>query len=301
MDDSQTPEAIANQALDAAGLPELFVGNLNEGTAAARVILRSYVECVRQLLRGVHWDFARKDAPLQMVADASGQTSGVGTLVPSGFLYSYAYPTDCAKVRFIPANYIGTTVPVPEGNITPPNNTAPLTAVSGQPPVWGVPLMPSRFLITNDPNYVPPDTANNTPGVAPVGQTLILSNVKNARCIYTFEAYYPNLWDALFREAMVAFLAAKIAFALHKDKKLGRAIRSDQIAIAMGAVKQAATTNGNESWSNADLTVDWMRFRSSGGWQGNWGSAFGMGPGYLFGGTDPIGWGVTGLGNTSAF
>lgn len=300
VDDSMTPTAIANQALDAAGLDELFLGNINEGTRQARVIMRAYTECVRQLLRGVHWDFARKEAPLQMVADASGQTADVGSLVPSGFLYSYNYPTDCAKVRFIPGNYTGTQVPVPSGNIVPANSSSPLTSVSGQPQAWGLPMIPTRFLITGDPNYIPEGASNSVPGVSPVSQTLILSNVRNARCVYTFEAFYPNLWDALFREAAVAYLAAKIAFPLHKDKRVARQIRADQIAIAQGAVKQAMATNGNEAWSNADLAVDWMRFRQSGGWQGNWGSPWGgVGPGYLFGGLDPIGWGS--VSNTSAF
>ena len=300
MDDYNTPTAVANQALDQAGI-DMFLGDLSEGTRPAQVCLRAYTECLKQLIRAVLWDWARRDAPLQMVADASGQTANVGTMVPSGFLYSYNMPTDCAKVRFIPGNYRGQFSPVPAGNIVPVDSGAPLTSAPVQVNA-PVPLMPTRFLITSDPNYIPEGASNQLPGISPIGQTLILSNVYMARCIYTFEGFFPNLWDALFREAMVAYLASKIAFPLHDDKKLGRAVRADNIEIAKRAVNQAAVTNGNESWASSDLTVDWMRFRNSGGWGGNWGNNWGAGPGYLFGGVDPIGWGGGGgLGNSSAF
>jgi hypothetical protein len=299
MADEYSPTSVANQAIDAAG-GDLVLGDIEDGTRQSQVILRAYVECLKQLLRAVHWDFARRDAPLQMVADASGQTADVGTLVPSGFLYSYSYPTNCAKVRFIPGNYIGQVSPVPVGNIVPPNDGSPLMAASTQPVPLGMPLVPTRFLITSDPNYIPEGASNDLPGISPIGQTLILSNVRGARCVYTFDAVYPNLWDSLFRQAMVAYLASQIAFPLNKDKKFARQIRADNITIAQGAVRQAMTTNGNESWASSDLSVDWMRFRNSGGWAGSWGNNFGAGPGYLFGGLDAISWGG-GLGNSSAF
>lgn len=298
MADEYTPTAIANQAIDAAGL-DYSLGDIEDGTRQSQVILRHYSECLKQLLRAANWDWARRETPLQMVADASGQTSTVGSLVPSGFLYSYSYPTNCAKVRFIPANYRGQYSPVPSGNIVPSDSDAPLTSAPIQTNA-PVPLMPSRFLITSDPNYIPDGAANDLPGVSPIGQTLILSNVYMARCVYTFEANYPNLWDSLFREAMVSFLASKIVFPLGKDKKFARQIRADNIAIAQAAVRNAMVTNGNESWASSDLTVDWMRFRNSGGWGGTWGNNWGPGPGYLFGGLDAIAWGG-GLGNSSAF
>lgn len=298
MSDEYTPTAIANQALDAAGI-DMTLGDIEDGTRTSQVVLRQYTECLKQLLRAVHWDFARKEAFMQLVADASQQTATVGTQVPAGFLYSYNYPTDCAKVRFIPMNYVGQTAAVPAGNIVPPNSSLPLTTGSTTGPL-ALPLVPSRFLITSDVNYIPDGASNNIPGISPIGQTLILSNVKDARCVYTFNATYPNLWDPLFREAMVGLLASKIAFPLNKDKKLARVLRADNIAIAQGAVKQAMMTNGNETWANSDLQVDWMRFRNSGGWQGNWGANGFGGPGYLFGGLDAISWGGA-TGNSSAY
>lgn len=299
MADEWTPTAVANQALSAAGI-DFVLGQIEEGTRPSQVILQYYTECLRQLLRAVHWDFARREVFLQLVADATGaaQAAGnnVGTLVPAGFTYSYNYPTNCMKVRFLPANYWSALVPgVPSGNIVPANSSSPLT--TGTVPTVPTRLVPTRFLLTSDPNYIPDGAANNTLGISPIGQTLILSNVQDARCVYTFEASYPNLWDPLFREAMVAFLASKIAFPLGKDKKFARQIRADNIAIAQDAVKRAAATNGNETFFSSDLSVDWMRFRSSGNAAGYWGGGLGSGQGYLFGGVDPIAWGI----NSSAF
>lgn len=293
--DHFSPTSIANQALNVAGLP-FFLGDIQEGTRAAQVCLRAYTECFRQLIRGCHWDWARREVPLVLLADASMQTPNVGTIVPAGFLYEYAYPTDCAKLRFIPANYWNLSPPIPSPNIVPPDSEAPLTTGIGQPPWVGQRLVPSRFLITSDPNYVG-EASNDIQGISPIGRTVILSNIQNARGVYTFEGSYPNLWDSLFRNAMVNYLASEICFALYDNKQLGLKIATALAAKAMVAVQSARTTNGNESWANADLNVDWMRVRSSGSWFTNWGNNWGAGPGCLFGGYD----GIAFVGNTAAF
>ena len=289
MSDFYTVESIVNQAMDAAAL-DFTIGSITEGTRPAQVALRSYTTCMRQLLRSAHWTFARKEGPLQLVADASGQTSGVGTLVPGGFVYSYSMPADCMKVRFIPASYFNVNPPVPSDNIVPDDSDAPLMTGLGSPPYGQSRMIPSRFLIANDPNYVPDGASNNLPGVAPIGQTVICSNVQNAKCVYTTEASWPNLWDELFRGAMVAFLASEIVLSLAKDKKFGLVMRDRNIAIAKDKIREARATSGNETWTSSDLSVDWMRVRMSGGFGRGygWGGAWGPGGGYLFGGYDGI-------------
>lgn len=146
------PTDIVARAFDAAGV-EYVEGDLQDGTRPMQVALRSYGECLRQLLRAANWDFARRTAPLQLLADASGQTANVGSIVPYGtFQYEYAYPTDCAKVRFIPQNYGSATAPIPSDNIQIP--TTPLTSVGT--PISPTPRMiPARFVIATDPNYPP--------------------------------------------------------------------------------------------------------------------------------------------------
>lgn len=287
MSDYFSPESVANEALDAAGV-DFTIGQLTEGTRPAQVTLRKYATCLRQLLRGAHWTFARREAYLQLVADASGQTPNVGTLVPSNFQYSYSLPVDCAKVRYIPANLYGV-IPVPPSNITPNGEGAPLTTVSTQPGWTGQRIVPTRFLITNDVNYIPDGAGNDIQGVSPVGQTLICSNQQNARCVYTFYATYPNLWDELFRSAMVALLASEIALPLATKKAEGERRRNENIQIAKDKIREARAISGNETWASSDLSVDWMRVRNSGGYSNGYGWGGGpYGAGYLFGGYDAL-------------
>lgn len=292
--DQYTPTAVANQAVQAAGL-RMVLGDIQDGTEASQVCLRAYSECVRQMLRGAHWDWARRSVALQLVADASGQTPNIGRQVSDGFLYAYAYPADCAKLRFIPGNYWNVKPPIPEPNITPSDSAAPLFNVTPGAPVQNR-MTPSRFLITNDPNYAPEGASNNIPGVSPIGGTVILSNVQSAIGVYTLEAMWLNLWDSLFRSAVVDYIASEIAFVLHTDKKLGLAVQDRLATRAQAKLSEARRTNGNETWANADLSVDWMRMRMSGGFTagGYWGNNWGGGPGCLYGGYDSVAFGNTG-------
>ena len=91
------PTDIANQAIDAIMWPEVL-GDLEDGSHEAAIVLRAYRQCLMQLLRAAHWAFARKTAPLILLADATGNSPNVGTVVPNPwFCYEYEYPTDCAK------------------------------------------------------------------------------------------------------------------------------------------------------------------------------------------------------------
>lgn len=277
---NQTPTDVANQALDAIGA-DFTLGDIQEGTKPAQTLLRAYGQGVRQLLRAANWDFARKTTPLTLLADASGNTANVGTIVPIPWIYEYAYPTDCMKVRFIPQNW-GQTPAIPTTNIQLP--TTPATTVSGSPVYTGQRTIPSRFVVATDPNY-PVDPASITSevqGVGPDTRTVILSNVPDAQVIYTALVVYPSVWDNLFRQAMVAYLAQAVAMSALKDKKLARVMRGDQIAIAKDALRNARIADGNEGWYNSDLSVNWIDTRNSG--FGSW--TDGAGPGILWGGWD---------------
>jgi hypothetical protein len=290
--DEYSPEGVCNLALDACGL-DMTIGSLQEGSRAAQVCLRFYSRGVQQILLGALWDFARRQVDLELVADATGQTEDVGDTVPGPFTYAYAYPVDCLRLRYIPAR-TDIDVPVPAGNIVPSGSPAPIISNLNPGIVGGV--LPTRFLVTGDTENIPDDASNEVPGISPTSRTVILSNQRYARGVYTYKAMYPNLWSATFRQAAVAFIASQIALPLHEDKKFGMLMRRENIAIAQGAINEARRTNGNESWSSSDLAVDWMRFRVSGGSGGPWG---GTGPGALFGGIDNIAFGHTA--NSSAF
>jgi len=286
---SNTPTDIANQALDAIGYPNA-IGDLEEGTRPAQVLLRAYGQCLRQLLRCAHWDFARKTAPLTLLADATGNTEAVGTLVPVPWIYEYAYPTDCAKARFIPWNRQGSPA-APSGNIVPANPSSPLVTGLGLPTLTGQRIVPARFTIASDVNY-PPQQGQiywQVQGVSPQGRTVVLTNVQNAEMVYTAILLYPSVWDALFRAAMVAYLASEVALPLwaDKDKKFGLQIQTQQVGLTKQKIKQARITDGNEGFYSSDIPVDWMQTRRVGfgvtGWSGV------DGPGMLLGGWDSVG------------
>lgn len=286
-----TPTDIAQQAIDASG-GDTVIGDIEEGTREAQVCLRQYRQCLMQLFRGAHWDFARGQIPMQLLADAT--RAFPPNIVPTPWLYEYAYPIDCMKARFVPWNP-PTNLPIPSGNIVPPNNNVPLTSVPLTIPPGGK-LRPARFLLANDANYPPPTgtVTWETQGISPVGRTVILTNVRNATLVYTQLILYPSQWDSLFRAAMVAFLAAEIALPLNKDKKFGMQMRRENFGILKQKLELARVANGNEAWSSSDFATDWIQFRRTGGGYGTWGHE--SGPGVLgFGWEDCFG------GNDSAY
>lgn len=281
-------EDIVNRALDACG-SELALGSLQSGTREAQVALRAYGPCMSQLSRTAHWDCLRKMAPLLLLGDATGQTPNVGTLVQQPWTYVYAYPIDCIKARFVPWNN-----PATNNNQGPPGNNslgpAPIMTGLATPPLNQRQIRPARFLIGTDTNYPAVQSAPSwdqqlewweVQGISPTSRTVVMTNVKQAELCYTALIPYPNMWDALFQEALVALLASVIALPLNKDKKLGMALRTQNIAIARDKIMQARISDGNEGFYNSDLSTDWIRARSSGGSRlfGGWGT--GDGPGVL--------------------
>lgn len=299
---SSLPQDIANQALDAAGV-DFTIGDMEEGTRPAQVLLRAYGQCLRQLLRGANWDFARKTAPMTLLADASGQTANVGSQVPVPWLYEYSYPTDCMKVRFIPWNGPGLVSPPPPSNIQLPPVPLLTGQGNGQQPLTGQRLRPARFVIATDFNYPPPpgQITWEVQGVSPEGRTVVLTNVKQALCVYTALMLYPSVWDVLFRAALVSYLASEVCLSLHKDKKLALALRPQLIAAVKEKLAEARRVDGNEAFTNTTMSVDWMQYRNSGGWRGNTGS---FGPDGGFGGDCGVfgyGWDSVGFSDGSAY
>lgn len=281
---SYTPTDVAVQALDAIG-SEVTIGDIEEGSREARVLVRAYRFCLRQLLRGAHWDFARKLAPLTMLGDATGATVGVGTSVVTPWLYEYSYPTDCAKARFVPFSGVN-------ANTIASNWVAPSIWGNGlvevPPGAWGaggaapnpVPvgpasdrrLRPAPFILSADTNYppLPGQQLWAIPGVGNQGRTVILTNVYMAKLCYTEIVMEPQRWDDLFRAALVSYIASEVALPLTRDKKLGLVIRKEQIAITKQKLDVARATNGNEAWTQSDITVDWMQVRRGENWRDGW-------------------------------
>lgn len=260
------PTDLANLALDKIGF-KTVLGDIEDGTIAAQVCLRSYRECLSQLLRGAHWQFARKQAPLTLLGDASGQTPNVGTLVVRPWRYEYSYPVDCCRLIYVPFRHppaMGRNYALPAVPINPALAAGNQNQHGGRP-------RPSRFLVARDHNYPPTlgQISWEVQGLSPQGRTVILSDVQQAEAVYTSMVLYSSEWDALFRSAFVAYLASEVAVPLAADtpqaKQMAMKEREAQIAIVKAKLMEARIVDGNESWSSTDHQADWMQFRRTGG------------------------------------
>ena len=321
----QLPADIVNRAYDALGTG-IIIGSFDDGTTESEAARRIYGPQLRQLLRAANWAFARKRAPIQLLADATGVTPSVGTNVEPPWLYAYAWPIDGVRARWLPWSGFppqglttGGLPPIP-GNVgigtTPimPN----LNAGGGATPLY--PLeRPARFLCAVTDQYPAVIGATdwaNLPdldyieGVGPNSRRIILTNVppfgsgvmSGAQLVYTFLCLEIEVWDDLFSEAMVAALASRLALpsiagktgATPQDKARAIAERNNQIAIAKNAVREARVASSQEAgWpQTTDHTPDWIRTRRTGRarW-GAWGEfGDGAGPGYTYYGWEGIGW-----------
>lgn len=281
---------LINQALDSIGWAEM-VGDPEEGTHHAQVALRQYRTCRQQLLQAALWDFAMRQAPLTLLADASGNTADAGNVVPLAWLYEYAWPTDALRIRYIPWNLNNPSTLTPQNNIQLPQ-TPLVTGIGQLPP--GARIIPAKFRVSTDYNYPVPGGTQTTDvmGVSPQGRTVVLCNVKQVQAVYTADMLYPSVWDPLFREALVAYLGAQMAVPIWSKKdqsqKTGIAARDRLIPIVKDKLTMARVANGNGSGtSSSDIAVDWMRARYVGGigsyanWgPGGWGSGEGGGFGW---------------------
>jgi hypothetical protein len=106
---------------------------------------------------------------------------------------------------------------------------------------------------------------------------------------------YPDQWDPLFRQAFVALLASQIVMGVTSDRKLAIGLRDDQVKVCRMALDQARVSDGNEGAFSSDLSVDWLRIRSTGGWNGGGNGGF-EGGGMLY-----SGWDAVSFGNGSAY
>lgn len=281
-------EEICNRALDILGVQNT-IGDLQEGTVEARPMLRNYMPALQELLRAAHWNFARRQFPLTLLQDATGQLSdpdlgiGTGTTGMGSFRFEYAWPIDCMKARYIPLNLI----PL---NTTPP---VPLTTANSLIPNYYNPITPAPFLVSNDvvPNLIGAITDwnqlpdfDNAQGQGLTSQTVILTNAFQASLVYTGRIVEPNLWDPVFQQALAAVLASRTAMSIIPDKKLAVAMQNQAISIAKGVIADARVSNGNEGGPySIDHTPDWISARGAGSY---WAYS---GVGTLWGSWDAIG------------
>lgn len=182
----------------------------------------------------------RQQKTLSLLKAAAGTLENVlGTslpIPPTPWLYSYALPSDCLKVRYLLPTYNPSTGLVP---LTSFNNVAPLDFSRNEEVPYAV--------------AYDTDTTGN-----PI--TVILTNLSQAQAVYTVNQPNPIIWDSQFQAAMVASLAAFLVPAL----SLNMSLMTTCIRLADGIIAQARVSDGNEGVMTMDHVPDWILARDGG-------------------------------------
>lgn len=233
---------VANMALDQIG-STVTVQSINPPAPSgvvAETLARNWTTWLSSTFRGAHWNCLRFQKPLTLLKSAAGtqsNPSGSGPLPPIPFLYEYAYPTDCALMRFV----------IPQ--VTTPGTSVPImTNVGG---------LTVNNAITRIP-FVPAldEDAQGKP------IKVILTNAPVALGCYTRYLPDPNFWDDSLLQAVICVVAAWMVNPAARNKDL----LQERVGMARSMIEEARRTNGNEGISNIDHYPDFMQVRDGGGW-----------------------------------
>lgn len=216
--------AICNLALSAVGTRS-SISSLSENSAEARQCALHYGQALDRMLRAANWNFARKQVSLALLKDAN--FPGPSGLPPLPWVYSYAYPSDCIRLRYLmPTFQAGS------------NSSLIVTA-----PEWSGP--PIRFVVAMDEDQQGNDTQ------------VVLTNQPQALAVYTKRVTNPAFFDATFLEGFYNYLGARLAIALTGDKEMAKTL----LQIATAHVQEAKAEDGNEGLVILDSMPDWIRVR----------------------------------------
>ncbi len=173
---STTAADIVNASLVRIGWRQ-EVASLYDGSAAAQLALNIYGQTRDELLRKMNPGFAQRNAVLTLLKSApDSYIPGVNPWDPTvnppvNWLFEYAYPDSCLKVRAVKPT------PLFFPNVDPQDNI---------------------FSIDND-NYLNP------------AQRVILCNVPNALVVYIGRVTDPATMDVGFIEALTQALGERLA------------------------------------------------------------------------------------------
>jgi hypothetical protein len=236
---------ICNRALQAINT-RTQISALTEASVEARNCNLIYADTRDEVLSMAFWNFAKKTAYLSLLKAAPGAPGGVATAAQwsSAFpappwIYEYAVPSDCLSMRQIiqqPVNaYVGT----------------PFTS-NGQ---------------SSYPYYVGPgalfEVASDV--ISGAQQNVILTNQYQAIGVYTTSVTNSGLFSALFTEALVQALAAKLALALSGKMDLAKI----KFAQANAMIQEARAEDANEGLTVINNMPDWLTVRDDYGYSGD--------------------------------
>ena len=174
----QNPADVVNLALLRIGY-RMRIGNLYDGSAAAKAALDIYAQTRDDLLSDGNWEFAERNAAGVLLKSAP-----IGGYVPPNlwttafpavpWLFSYQFPSDALKIRAVKS------VPIFVPDFDPQSHA---------------------YSVDNDNGFNPP-------------QRVVLSNVAGAVIVYTGQVTDPSQWDVEFVEALAAELGRRLASGL---------------------------------------------------------------------------------------
>lgn len=187
-----TVEQICNQALLDAGIG-YRIGNIYEGSSQAKVALELYGQARDEILRLADWSFSRRIAQLTLLKGPP-PPGGFNPFQPwtnvyanPGFLYEYAYPSDCLDLRTVMAS------PGLMPDLDP---------------------LPAQWRVDNDPT---PNVSGSPPVASGPAAKVILCNINQALAVYRAQITDPNEFDSGFTAALVASLGEKFSAAFGAD------------------------------------------------------------------------------------
>lgn len=171
----QSPADVVNLALRRIGY-KLRVGNLYDGSKASGIALDIYAQTRDQLLRQNDWGFAERNVQPTLLKQAPPAYVPMtpwdpATCPPIPYLFEYAYPDDCLKVRAL--------------------KPVPVLVPSFDP-------QPNVYSIANDNAYTP-------------ARKVILCYVPQAMLVYTGQVTDPATWESDFLETLAASLGRRLA------------------------------------------------------------------------------------------
>lgn len=185
---------IINQAARAGGVMKR-IGQVYEGSELSKVALELIAQTRMELMQFKDWSFTRRANIPLVLLKGPPPDGGYNPVQPwsnvypaPGFLYEYAYPSDCLELRAI--------IPAPIGFMP---DSDPL---------------PSQWRIDDDQF---PIVTGNPPIASGPEAKVILTNTTNALAVYRADITNPVLWEANFTAAYIASLGKKFAKAFGAD------------------------------------------------------------------------------------
>lgn len=174
----QSPADVVNVALVRIGFKQR-IGNLYDGSEASVQALDVYAQTRDEVLRQFDWGFAERNVGLTLLKQAppggyTPPTYWSPIYPPLPWMFEYAYPADCLKVRAVKP----TPIFIPEFD-----------------------PQPYVFSVDNDSSLAPP-------------AKVILCNVPLAILAYTGQVTDPTNWEPDFVETLSAALGRRLAAVL---------------------------------------------------------------------------------------